>query len=74
MGSLTNPFPVPVLRREGHFDVQLRTPSGTGIHIDHYGPSIFPRFVRYARSRLALISLLRCYRLPEVDIETVKNW
>jgi|MudIll2142460700_1097286.scaffolds.fasta_scaffold441773_1 Zn-dependent membrane protease YugP len=37
MGSLTNPFPVPVLRREGHFDVQSRTPSG--IHIDHYEPS-----------------------------------
>ena len=37
MGSLTNPFPVPVMRREGHFDVQSRTPLG--IHIDHYGPS-----------------------------------
>ena len=37
MGGLTNPFPVPVLRQEGHFDVQSCTPLG--IHIDHYGPS-----------------------------------
>ena len=67
MGSLTNPFPVPVLRREGHFDVQSRMPSGI---IDHYGPSIFPPYARYARSRLARSWLIPCYRLPEVDIET----
>ena len=48
MGSLTNPFRVPVLRREGHFDVQSRTPSD--IPIDQYGPSIFQRFARYAVS------------------------
>ena len=33
MGSPNNPFPDPVLRREGHFDVQSRTPSGTHIGI-----------------------------------------
>jgi len=26
MGRLADPLPVPVLRREGHFDVQSRTP------------------------------------------------
>ena len=44
------------MHREGHFDVQSRTPSG--IHIDQYWPSIFQRFARYARSRLARNSML----------------
>ena len=58
MGSQTNPFPVPVLRQEGHFDVHSRTPSG--IHIDH---NMDHQFFSVSRAH-------RCYPLPEVDIET----
>jgi hypothetical protein len=52
MGKPANPFPVPVLRREGHFCVQSCTPYA--LHTGNYGLSIFRRFARYARSRIAL--------------------
>jgi len=55
----SNPFPV--LRREGHFDVKSRTPSG--IHIDH-------QFFRVSLARAKRSWPIRYCRLPEVDIET----
>jgi len=51
MGKPANLFPVPVLRREGHFCVQSRTRYA--LQTGNYGLAIFRRFARYARSRLA---------------------